>query len=81
MRPASEAERRRLNDLFASLERRWQKTRVNREDGLRLDWEDRWVHVRPSNTEPIVRVIAEARTEPEARTLCDAVASTLVTAS
>ena len=32
----------------------------HRRDGLRLDWDDRWVHVRSSNTEPIVRVIAEA---------------------
>ncbi len=34
--------------------------RADRRDGLRLDWEDRWVHIRSSNTEPIVRVIAEA---------------------
>lgn len=32
----------------------------DRRDGLRLTWPDRWVHVRASNTEPIVRVIAEA---------------------
>jgi phosphomannomutase len=38
-------------------------------DGLRLDWEDRWVHLRPSNTEPIVRVIAEAPTEDLAEKL------------
>jgi phosphomannomutase len=37
--------------------------RVNTLDGLRLDWSDRWVHVRPSNTEPVVRVIAEAPDE------------------
>jgi phosphomannomutase len=37
---------------------------ADRRDGLRLDWADRWVHVRASNTEPIVRVIAEA-TDPE----------------
>ena len=37
---------------------------ADRRDGLRLEWPDRWVHVRASNTEPIVRVIAEA-TEPE----------------
>jgi phosphomannomutase len=35
-------------------------------DGLRLDWEDRWVHVRPSNTEPVVRIIAEAADEAAA---------------
>ena len=34
--------------------------RVDRRDGLRLEWDDRWVHIRASNTEPIVRVIAEA---------------------
>ena len=33
---------------------------TDRRDGLRLEWDDRWVHVRASNTEPIVRVIAEA---------------------
>ncbi len=39
------------------------------QDGLRLDWPDRWVHIRPSNTEPILRIIAEARDEPAARDL------------
>lgn len=62
----------RLPELFGRLEQRWPEARVNREDGLRLDWEDRWLHVRPSNTEPIVRVIAEARSEDEARSLCAA---------
>ncbi|MDQ3812171.1 MAG: phosphoglucosamine mutase [Chloroflexota bacterium] len=39
------------------------------QDGLRLSWVDRWVHVRPSGTEPIVRVIAEAPTAAEAHEL------------
>lgn len=39
-------------------------------DGLRLDWPDRWVQVRASNTEPILRVIAEAPGTDEARALC-----------
>jgi len=39
------------------------------QDGLRLDWPDRWVHLRPSGTEPIVRVIAEAPTQDAAREL------------
>jgi phosphomannomutase len=42
---------------------------VNLEDGLRIDWPDRWVHLRPSNTEPIFRVIAEAKTAAEAESL------------
>ncbi len=43
--------------------------RVDLRDGLRLTWDDRWVHVRVSNTEPIVRVIAEAPEASEAREL------------
>jgi phosphomannomutase len=44
---------------------------VDRQDGLRLDGPDWWLHVRPSNTEPVVRVIAEAPTADRARQLCD----------
>jgi phosphomannomutase len=35
---------------------------VNTDDGLKLDMPDSWVHLRPSNTEPILRIIAEAET-------------------
>lgn len=41
---------------------------VSMQDGMRMDWTDRWLLVRGSNTEPIVRLIAEAPT-PEAATL------------
>ena len=46
---------------------------VTEGDGLRLDWDDRWVQVRGSNTEPIVRVISEAPDAEVARELCEAV--------
>jgi phosphomannomutase len=39
-------------------------------DGLRLDWSDRWVQVRASNTEPIIRIIAEAPDDRMAKDLC-----------
>ncbi len=44
---------------------------ISRQDGLRWDWEDRWLLVRPSNTEPIIRLIAEAPTLEDARKLCE----------
>jgi phosphomannomutase len=47
----------------------WPDARADRRDGLRLDWDNRWVHVRASNTEPIVRVIAEAAELQAAREL------------
>src|SRR5579871_1003089 len=71
--------RDRLPNLFAALVQRWPDAAVNRVDGLRLDWADRWVHVRPSNTEPIVRVIAEAPRADEAKTLCHQVGELLRT--
>ena len=43
----------------------------SRLDGLRLDWSDQWLLVRGSNTEPIVRLIAEAPTVAAAQSLCD----------
>jgi phosphomannomutase len=66
-----------LPALFAALEQRWPEAKLNRLDGLRLDWPDRWVHVRSSNTEPIVRVIAEAPGMAEAERLCQNVAGAL----
>jgi phosphomannomutase len=72
-------DRERLLGLFAALEKRWPDAKTNRLDGLRLDWEDRWVHVRPSNTEPIVRVIAEAPRTEDAQALCREVGCLLQT--
>ncbi len=63
-------DRQRLPALFAALEKRWPQAKANRLDGLRLDWADHWVHVRTSNTEPIVRVIAEAPRAEDAQGLC-----------
>lgn len=48
--------------VYASLRDAFAGADVDEQDGLRLSWPDRWVHVRPSGTEPIVRVIAEAPT-------------------
>lgn len=59
------------------LQRHFSDARHDRLDGLRLDWPDRWLLVRPSNTEPIVRAIAEAGTEAEARRLCELAAAVL----
>jgi phosphomannomutase len=51
---------------------------ADRLDGLRLDWPDRaWLLVRPSNTEPIVRAIAEAPTANRARELCQRAAAAI----
>ena len=58
-----------LDTVYDSLKKAFTDAEVDTQDGLRLTWPDRWVHVRPSGTEPIVRVIAEAPTESEAQNL------------
>jgi len=45
--------------------------RIDYTDGIRLDWDDAWVHVRPSGTEPALRVICEATTTERADALCE----------
>lgn len=55
-----------------SLERRYNDAIADRLDGLRLDWPSgAWLLVRPSNTEPILRAIAEAPMLEEAKSLCE----------
>lgn len=58
-----------LDTVYAKLRSVFPDAEADTQDGLRLDWSDRWVHLRPSGTEPIVRVIAEAPTEAEAMQL------------
>jgi phosphomannomutase len=65
-----EVPREKLASAFGALESRWPEASVNRDDGLRLDGPDWWLHVRGSNTEPVVRVIAEAPTAERAEGLC-----------
>ncbi len=60
-----------LDSVYAALRTAFAGAGVNTADGIRFAWADRWVHVRPSGTEPVVRVIAEAPTEALARELVE----------
>lgn len=58
-----------LDSVYSSLTNTFADAASDTQDGLRLSWADRWVHIRPSGTEPIVRVIAEAPTKEDAQQL------------
>ncbi len=60
---------RGMEFAYQALQRSYPDAQVDTQDGLRLAWTDSWLHVRPSGTEPIVRLIAEAPTESRARDL------------
>jgi phosphomannomutase len=62
--------RERVDRACAALKSAYASASATEGDGLRLDWPDRWVQVRASNTEPIIRVIAEAPNADIARSLC-----------
>ncbi|MBI4418058.1 MAG: phosphoglucosamine mutase [Ignavibacteriales bacterium] len=65
---------RRPGEIIDLLATRYSgRERVNQDDGIRIDFDKSWVHLRPSNTEPIVRLIAEGPSEQRARQLVDEV--------
>jgi phosphomannomutase len=59
----------KLNASIAKLASRLNADRVSKLDGIRLDWSDRWLLLRGSNTEPIVRLIAESPSESDSLSL------------
>ncbi len=67
--------RERIDVAAAAVADAFANEAVNREDGTRVDFEKGWVHLRASNTEPIVRIIAEAQDESTARALTEQVCS------
>ncbi len=42
---------------------------INKDDGIKFSWPEKWIHIRKSNTEPIIRIFAEAKTENEVNDL------------
>jgi phosphomannomutase len=59
------------DEVIATLIKKYGKENINTEDGLRIDFPDHWVHFRKSNTEPIIRIITEAKTQAFAEQMSD----------
>lgn len=66
-------ERSAFEKLMAASREHFSEAAQSELDGLRFDWPGKWLLVRASNTEPIVRFMAEAKTKEEALRLCDEV--------
>ena len=49
-----------MSDVKYSKEHEWLKL-----DGIKFSWPNKWIHIRQSNTEPIIRIFAEASTQDE----------------
>ena len=68
-----------LSNIFSALENKFKAHSINKEDGLKIDFETEWVHLRSSNTEPIIRVYTESPTQAGADKLALDIISTIET--
>jgi len=60
-----------VDDAIAAVNSAFSDADVNTVDGVKFIWKDRWVHLRKSNTEPIMRIYAEATDQAQAQALVD----------
>lgn len=62
-----------VDAILAKMAERYKNEKVTTIDGVKIDFADGWVHLRKSNTEPIIRVYSEGRSDAEAEALANAV--------
>jgi phosphomannomutase len=67
-----------LDRVFEALSHKYRNEKINREDGLKIDFEDGWVHLRPSNTEPIIRIYSESTSSVVANNLAKKIISDIM---
>lgn len=58
-----------VKTIFEKIKRKYRKNPINTEDGLKIEFDDDWVHLRTSNTEPIIRIYAESDFEGKANNI------------
>jgi len=58
-----------VKQIFEQIKKKYKKQPINTEDGLRIDFDNDWVHLRTSNTEPIIRIYSESGSETTANNI------------
>ena len=58
-----------VDKILAAVKEKYSHEQITDIDGVKIDFADSWVHLRKSNTEPIIRIYAEAHTMEKAETL------------
>ena len=58
-----------VDRILEEMEKKYAREQVNTIDGVKIDFEDKWVHLRKSNTEPIIRIYAEADSQTKVESL------------
>ena len=60
-----------VDAILAKVKELYKNEEINDIDGVKIDFPDKWVHLRKSNTEPIIRIYSEAHTMQEAEEIGD----------
>ncbi|GAL63204.1 phosphomannomutase [Algibacter lectus] len=60
-----------VDGILKEIETRYQNEQLTTIDGVKIDFAESWAHLRKSNTEPIIRIYTEAKSQNEADTLAD----------
>ncbi len=58
-----------LGKIFKHIQEKYKKNPINTDDGLKIEFDNDWVHLRSSNTEPIIRIYAESNSETVAKNI------------
>ena len=61
--------REKIDSILLKLAKKFHGGKIDLRDGLRIDWHGKWLHIRLSNTEPVVRLIVEADSEEKTKKL------------
>jgi phosphomannomutase len=64
-----------VDGILKAMEARYQNEKLTTIDGVKIDFSNSWVHLRKSNTEPIIRIYTEAPSQLEADELADKIIS------
>ena len=66
-----------VDEILVKIADKFKDEKVTTIDGVKIDFEEGWVHLRKSNTEPIIRVYSEGKTEAEAERLAQLIVDSL----
>lgn len=66
-----------VDQVLENIQNHYQNANINTVDGVKIDFDDEWVHLRKSNTEPIIRIYTESTSQEKAETLADSVIETI----
>jgi len=66
-----EVKKNNIEKMMVKLAKSFKGEEIDSQDGIKVNFKDAWIHIRKSNTEPIIRVISEAKSKEKATQLCD----------